>query len=250
MKSNNKALQEAHGMPEGLAPNTRALEFTMTIEGMSCASCSRLIEETLRKIRGVLEADVFFLSDFAHIKYNPLFISPREILTHISRLGYHPSLFQENEETYREKKALLLRMGISFFLTSNIMMISYALYFGFFETFSRNTVLYLSTPLWILSTIVVFYCGFPILKRTVSGLAEKKFFMETLISVGVLSAYGYSVIQMMQGGLHLYFDTASMLVSLVMLGKYIEVQAREKVSHSITELYHLSGSKVRTASMQ
>jgi heavy metal translocating P-type ATPase len=247
MKSNNKAVQEGQGMPEGLPQNTRALEFTMTIEGMSCASCSRLIEETLYKIRGVLEADVFFLSDFAHIKYNPLFVSPQEILTHISRLGYHPSLFQDNEETYQEKKALLLRMGISFFLTANIMMISYALYFGFFETFSRKAVLYLSTPLWILATIVVFYCGFPILKRTVSGLAEKKFFMETLISVGVLSAYGYSVVQMIQGGLHLYFDTASMLVSLVMLGKYIEAQAREKVSCSITELYHLAGSKVRPA---
>ncbi|MDY0041162.1 MAG: heavy metal translocating P-type ATPase, partial [Desulforhabdus sp.] len=60
-----------------------------------------------------------------------------------------------------------------------------------------------------------------------------------------LSAYFYSLVEMIGGGLHLYFDTASMLITLVLLGRYIESRAREKVSGSITELYRLANQKVR-----
>ena len=69
--------------------------------------------------------------------------------------------------------------------------------------------------------------------------------MDTLIAIGALSAYGYSVIQMARGSIHLYFDTASMLVSLVLLGKYIEARARHNVSAGILELYSYAGRKVR-----
>ena len=63
--------------------------------------------------------------------------------------------------------------------------------------------------------------------------------------MGALSAYGYSFFQMIQGSLHLYFDTASMLVTLVLIGKYIELHARQKLSRGIVELYELSNQKVR-----
>jgi heavy metal translocating P-type ATPase len=69
--------------------------------------------------------------------------------------------------------------------------------------------------------------------------------MDTLISVGVLSAYLYSLVQMITGSLNVYFDTAAMLVTLVLLGKYIEARAREKVSGGMQELYRLANQKVR-----
>jgi len=69
--------------------------------------------------------------------------------------------------------------------------------------------------------------------------------MDTLISVGALAAYFYSFVQIARGSLHLYFDTASMLITLVLLGKYIETHAREKVSAGITDLYKLANQKVR-----
>lgn len=222
-----------------------AQDLTFKVEGMWCATCARLIEEVLRKTEGILEAQVYFLSDMVQIKYLPGFLSLQDIFGRISPLGYRASLFQDSIERSKERRDLLLRLGISGFLTANVMMISFALYFGFFQEISQEAVGYLSYPIWLLSTPVVFYGGFPILKRATFGLRYLRTSMDTLISIGVLSAYGYSIVQMAKGSLHLYFDTASMLVTLLLLGRYIETQAKGKVSRGITELYRLANQKVR-----
>jgi heavy metal translocating P-type ATPase len=166
-------------------------------------------------------------------------------MTRISRLGYRPSLFQGELAIEREKKDLQLRLGISSILAMNVMMISFALYAGFFRDLSPTVIGYFSYPLWLMTTPVIFYGGFPIFRRAFAGLRYGQTSMDTLISVGALAAYFYSLVQMSRGSLHLYFDTASMLITLVLLGKYIEIHAREKVSAGITDLYKLANQKVR-----
>ncbi len=222
-----------------------AQELTLRIEGMWCTSCAWLIEEVLSRTRGIIESKVFFLSDIAQIKYLPQVLVPQDITAKIVSLGYRPSLFNDQTGYSRERNSLLMRLGISSVLTANIMMISFALYFGFFQNFSREVIGYFSFPLWALATPVIFYGGFPILRRAYGGLRYLKTSMDTLISVGALSAYAYSIIQMTRGSLHLYFDTASMLVTLVLLGKYIEIQAKGKISRGLMELYGLANQKVR-----
>ena len=222
-----------------------ALTLTLKIQGMWCPACSWLIEEVLRKTAGIPETNVQFFSDLAHVRYYPHLVTPKEILTRISGLGYRASLFQEEQEQAKEKRELLLRLGISSILTANIMMVAFALYYGFFEDLTAAGIRFLSWPLWAMATPVVFYGGWPILRKGLSALRYRAATMETLISVGALSAYGYSVFQMLQGSLHLYFDTAAMIVTLVLIGKYIELHARQKVSRGIVELYELSNQKVR-----
>jgi len=222
-----------------------AQDLSFRVEGMWCTTCARLIEEVLRRTEGILEARVHFLSDWVQIKYLPGFLSPQDIFGRISTLGYRASLFRDSAERSKERRDLLLRLGISGFLTANLMMISFALYSGFFLELSQEAIGYLSYPIWFLATVVVFYGGYPILKRAFVGLCYFSTSMDTLISIGTLSAYGYSLIQLVRGSIHLYFDTAAMLVTLVLLGRYIEAEAREKVSSGITELYRLASQKVR-----
>jgi heavy metal translocating P-type ATPase len=212
---------------------------------MWCPACSWLVEEVLRRTNGVLEPQVFFLSDLVHVKYFPHILSPQEIMTRISRLGYRPSLFQEELAIEREKKDLQLRLGVSSILAMNVMMISLALYAGFFRDLSPTVIGYFSYPLWLMTSPVIFYGAFPILRRALTALRYGRTSMDTLISVGALAAYFYSLVQMSRGSLHLYFDTASMLITLVLLGKYIETHAREKASAGITGLYKLANQKVR-----
>jgi len=226
-----------------------AQELTLKVEGMWCPSCAWLIEEVLRKTRGVLETKVFFLSDTAQIKYLPQYLNPSDILTKIIRLGYHPSSFEDESESSEERRNLLFRLGISSFLTANIMMISFALYMGFFQDLGQQAVRYLSYPLVVLATPVIFYGGLPILKRAYVGLRYGSASMDTLISVGALAAYFYSIFQMAKGTLHVYFDTASMLITLVLVGRYIEAQVKGRISKSITELYRLANQKVRLLTM-
>ena len=73
--------------------------------------------------------------------------------------------------------------------------------------------------------------------------------MDTLIAVGALATFFYSVVQTARGSLNVYFDTASMLITVVLLGRIIEAHAREKVSGGMTELYRLANQKIRLRTM-
>jgi P-type Cu+ transporter len=220
-------------------------EISIRVEGMWCVACSLLVEEFLRKVKGVLQAQVLFLADLAVIRYLPHLVKPSEILNRISSFGYGASLFQEEGRRLEEKKALLLRLGLSAILTMNIMMISFSLYFGFFQDLGEQAIGYLSYPLFLMASLVLFYGGFPILKRAYLDFRHHHASMDTLIAIGSLSAYGYSLVQMSKGSIHLYFDTAAMLITLVLLGRYLEMGAKEKVTKEITELYTFSKQKAR-----
>jgi heavy metal translocating P-type ATPase len=231
--------------PESPAGEELAEAMALRVEGMWCPACSWVIEEALRKTEGVVEARVIFLSDRAQIKYLPQRVDPPTLLAQISRLGYRATSFADRFEKSPEERSLFLRLGISSILTMNIMMISFFLYYGFFEELGQEAVRYFSYPLWFLSTAVLCYGGLPILKRAYHGIRYGSASMDLLITIGALAAYFYSVVQIARGGLHVYFDTASMLITLVLLGRYIEAKAREKVSTGVKELYELAIQKVR-----
>jgi heavy metal translocating P-type ATPase len=211
---------------------------------MWCSACSWLVEEILTKTRGILEVKASFLSDTVRVRYLPHELTPQEITRQISRLGYHPSFLTDDSKTSTEKRSLLICLGISSVVTANIMMISMTLYTGFIRDLDPATLQYLSYPLWLLSTFVLFYGGLPMLRRSWAGICSGRATMDSLILLGSFSAYGYSIVQLFRGSIHLYFDTASMLITLVLIGKYIERNSREKVSKGIAELYELIHQKV------
>ncbi len=221
------------------------LDVELKVEGMWCPSCSWLIEEVVRRTRGVLEARVSFISDRVQVKYAPHLVSPDEIRGRISRLGFRPALAGEVPSTSPESRERVLRLGISAILTANVMMISMALYFGFFQHLSPKVIGHFSYPIWLLATPVVFYGGLPILRRGWAGLRYGAPSMDTLVALGALAAYGYSVVQVARGSIHLYFETAAMLITFVLLGKYMETHAREKVLSGIFDLCQLVRRKVR-----
>ena len=125
------------------------LEMILKIEGMWCHACSWLIREILLRTPGVLEAEVFFLSDLARLRYLPHRITPREIIESFGRLGYRARLAAE--ETDEGQRDSLLRLGIAAIFTLNVMMISFALYGGFFEDIEAAGVGSLSLPLCLLA---------------------------------------------------------------------------------------------------
>ncbi len=221
------------------------LNIAMRLEGMWCPACAWLIEEVLRRTPGVLKPSVSFLSDTVQMQYLPHLVSPVEITAKIARLGYRASGLSEARSNASGKDDLLARLSVSAILSANVMMVSCALYFGFFRDLSSTVIGYFSYPLLAIATPVVFYGGFPILRKAASGLIYGKTSMDTLISMGVLAAYFYSILQMAKGSIYLYFDTACMLVTLVLAGKYIEMWARQRVSAGIAELYGLANQKVR-----
>ena len=228
-------------VPAGEASEDRVLKVT----GMWCPSCSWVIERSLCKKEGVVGASASFSSDRVKVTYLPRLVGPAEIAGVIRDLGYG---IRETDTEQGQERALrteLIRLGIGIFLTVNVMMISFGIYQGFLTELSDTAVRMMGVPIFLMSTVVVFYCGFPVLEKAFKAARVGGFVMETLISLGALSAYGLSVYQLFRGSLHMYFDTASMLITLVLLGKYLEARIRCRAILGVEEIYELLPGKAR-----
>ena len=228
-------------------PDKSTLSLTLKVDQMWCPACAWVIEETLKKSPGIASASCNFATDRVRCDYHPLIASPQKIIGSINDLGYEASLPGEGREA-KDRKAELIRFVVSAFLTMNVMMLSFALYSGFFTELSRDNVYKLSWPIFVMASVVLFYGGRNIYRRALAGIATAALSMETLITVGSFSAYFYSIYSLLSGSIHLYFDTASMLVTLVLLGKLIERRAKDEVQGDLANFFSLRPTKVKLCS--
>ena len=233
---------------EELAPIPDAAETRETVfhvGGMWCTSCGWLIEHALSRTRGVRSAEVLFASDLLKVRFCPQYLPPHRIVEKVDSLGYRASEYSgPSTANDTERKDLLLRTGIAAFLSMNAMMFSLVVYASYFESitgFGR----YIPYVLMAIATPSVFYCAAPILRIAFTGARLGVLRMESLLAMGILAAYGYSVVLAFSGSTHVYFDTACAIVTLVLAGKMIERGAKEKTARALTLLYRLMPSKVR-----
>lgn len=228
-----------------IAENAPVKEVLFKISGMWCNACAWFIETVLQKQPGIISAQVFFTSDLIKIKYYPQLLPLDNIVKLLNRSGYQVQLFNNESEEDRERQDLLLRLGISAFLWLNIMTLNTALYVGYFENISDSIQKFLPVILMLLATPVIFYCAQPIMRIAINGLYNRTVRMESLLALGILAAYFYSIVQIFNNGGHIYFDTAAAIVTLVLAGKYIEHNAKVHVSKAIMLLYQIMPKKVR-----
>lgn len=224
-----------------------ALPLNLRVSNMWCPACAWLIDQALRKSDGIIESRCNFSTDRLQIEYDPIRTSPDQIIQSIRSLGYKTAVPEESQDAIERRKEFI-RFIISVFLTMNVMMMSYALYSGFFTELTPDTIYKLSWPAFIMATIVLFYGGFEFFKKAWAGLSNAAFSMETLIVMGSLSAYTYSTFNLLAGSIHVYFDTASILITLVLLGKTLERRAKSRVLEDLELFFTLKPTKVRICS--
>jgi len=227
--------------------NRTVLSLNLTITDMWCPSCAWVLEEVLKKTPGIGDVSCIFSTDRLRCEYDPVQSSPDRIINIISSLGYGAFIPGEAQESKERQKAFV-RFAISAFLTANVMMLSFSLYSGFFTQLSTDAVYKLSLPVFVMATLVLFYGGFPIYRRAITGFFSAAFGLETLITIGAFSAYFYSTVNLFSGSIHLYYDTAAMLITLTLLGKTIERRARGAVQEDLGHFFSLKPTKVKHCS--
>src|SRR5208283_5049309 len=232
--------------PDAELANTPTRELLVQVSGMWCTSCAWLIEHVLVAERGVATAQASFASDMVKVTYCPQYLPPQRVLEKIQRLGYGAREYSvEQEFSAAEKRDLLVRLGLAGFLWANIMSLSLVVYAGYFEPITDSVRHYLPFVLLALTVPVVFYCAQPVMKLAWRGLLHGAIRMEALLALGICAAFLYSVAQTFRGGIHLYFDTVSVIVLLVLAGKLIEREAKERATQWITTLHRMAPNKVR-----
>jgi heavy metal translocating P-type ATPase len=227
-------------------PGAPTQEMLLQVGGMWCSACSWLIERALNDLPGVASAEVFFASDLAKVKYSPQYLPPDAIPARIEQLGYRASEYGGSDAAGKsDLRDLVLRLGIAAFLWANIMAFSVILYVGYFEQIAASASRILPWVLFALTTPMIFYCAYPILRSAFIGLRNWQIRMEVLLALGILTAYGLSIAQTLHGQTHVYFDTAAAIITLVLTGKLIERSAKDRAARSIAMLYRLMPKKVR-----
>jgi len=222
-------------------------EIDIIIEGIRCASCVWLNEKFLARTEGVEYARINFATHKARIRWDPDRVSLDRILKRIQSIGYVPRPYRESAY-FRQQKAeardLLVRFGTAAFLSSQLMIYSIALYAGYFQGIDPATRWALEFIAMALTIPVILYSGMPFIKNTLVGLRHLHFTMDALITIGAGSAFVYSVYQMAIGGT-VYFDTAAMIITLILLGRYIEATAKGRAAETIERLSELSPKEAR-----
>jgi Cu2+-exporting ATPase len=232
---------------DGLRPVGSEIETDVILDGIRCASCVWLNEKILLRTKGISYANVNYATHRAKIRWDPGKIDIGTIISRIKSIGYTPKPFLPTaweDEQKRQSRDLLIRFGTASFFSMQLMLFSIALYAGYFQGIDERIKFIFHVISFALTTPVVFYAGWPIIKGSFRGLRNLTFNMDVLIAAGSLSAYLYSIQQMVSGG-EVYFDTAAMIITLILLGRYIEAGAKRKASETISRLMQLSPREAR-----
>jgi heavy metal translocating P-type ATPase len=227
--------------------NGETCELALQVDGMWCASCGWLIEHMLRRDSGVVSAEVLFTSDLVKVRYYPQRTPPMRLRERIERLGYRATEYAPGAERGDggRRRDLQLRLGVAGFVWLNVMTLSAVFYVSYFESIADSMRAFLPFVLMGLSAPAVFYSAWPVLRLAGLGLREGVLRMETLLGLGILASYGFSVWQAFHGGNHFYFDTACAIVTFVLVGKVLEAGAKERAARAVKLLHRMMPRKAR-----
>jgi Cu+-exporting ATPase len=206
----------------------------INIEGMHCASCSALITRALKKTPGVVAASVNYASRKARVEYDEAQTDEQKLVALITSKGYPSKIGTDpdSERQVREKEIA----GLKFMLAFSAAFAIPALFVG---------MVFMDLPyhmliLFLLATPVQFIAGRSFYLGAWSALKNRTASMDTLIAVGTSAAYGYSVAALLGLVQEQYFETAAVLITLVILGKYLEALAKGRTSEAIRKLMGLA----------
>lgn len=222
----------------------------LSIEGMSCSACSSGLEKYLKKQTGIITANVNLVLAQAMIEYSDD-LTIDDLNKFVKEAGFK-SLGIYNPKTNSKKSNSKLYLIVFSFLSILVMYISMSHMIGLpvipFLDMSKYPVNY-SLTLFILTIPYLVY-GFDIIKNGYKNLIHKMPNMDTLVSIGVLASFIYSLfgtIMVLRGNSmyvhNLYFESACIIIFFIKLGRYIDAKSKEKTREAISSLVTITPDK-------
>ena len=229
------------------APAIAPAAIDLQIEGMTCVACAARIEKVLNRLPRVT-ASVNFASERAHVAFDPASITPAELTAAVVRTGYGAKPVDESpgagELSRAERDAAHQASGrsllIAALLTAPLVLQMVGMFAGRHEWM---------LPAWIqlvLATAVQFGFGRPFYRGAWNALRGGGANMDVLVALGTSIAWGYSAaVTLFAPGEHLYFESSAAIITLVLLGKWLEAGARARTGAAIEALIALQPPTAR-----
>ena len=220
---------------------------SLKIAGMHCAACAAAVERALAGQPGVSRAAVNFATERAAVTYDASATTVEALIRAVEQAGYRAARPGEDKARLaqgREARGLRRRLTFSFVLTILIMAGTHA---------AHAAPDAMGWALLTLATPVQFWAGSQFYRGAWAALRHRAGDMNTLIAVGTSAAYGYSLaVTVAPGalaragvGAHLYYDTSAMIITLILLGRWFETQAKGRASDAIRRLANLQPATAR-----
>ncbi|MGV8058148.1 MAG: heavy metal translocating P-type ATPase [Smithellaceae bacterium] len=232
-------------------PSARQDKLTISVGGMTCAACVRRVENALKEVTGVLDANVNLATARATVTHEARWGGLTELEKAITGQGYQflgeiDSSGPDPAEAARTRdlKELKIKVTSGAVLSIIIFFGSMQHWFGFLQGIPRETMLY---AMFLLTAPAVFWVGSRFFTGAIKAARQKTSDMNTLVAVGAFSAYLYSAVAtfsphfFMTAGVmpHVYYDGAAMIVTLILVGRLLEAKAKGRTSTAIKELMGL-----------
>lgn len=223
-------------------------EITLRIEGMHCASCTMNVENYLTRLDGIYDVKADLTSQTAFIRYDKNKITLKNMEKIINNLGF--TLLGINgqtaidEEKIYENDLKSKRNRIIIGLTSSaiLMILMYSKWDPLMELTHNTPISSMGLLSLIISIIPFLYVSLPILKAGINGLLHKNLNMDVMYSMGIMVAYTSSILgtfSIILDHTFMFYESALMLPSFLMIGRYLEAKAKNKTSNSIKQLIGL-----------
>ncbi|MCH7576864.1 MAG: heavy metal translocating P-type ATPase, partial [Chloroflexi bacterium] len=225
--------------------------------GVTCPTCVVNIERALDRLPGVEGVDVNFAAERVKVAYNPGQVKPEALVREVESTGYRAQLREdeappqdvadrEAEARRREIGDLTRRVALGAVLSVIVFLGSFEEWFGFLpNVMSEFWFLFLfAAPAYL-------WVGWPIHRATWASLRNRTADMNTLITVGTTAAFGYSIIatffdQLLPENLvQVYYDTAALIITLILLGRLLEARAKGQAGAAIKKLMGLQAKTAR-----
>jgi Cu+-exporting ATPase len=229
----------------------------LSIDGMTCASCVARVEKALKKVPGVEQANVNLATEHAWIQPNAT-VSSQDLIRAIQKAGYDAKLLQHDSNEQHDKKNLeqqqLKRdLVISLILALPVFILEMGSHMipAFHMWVMHNIGQQQSWLIqFALTTLVLLLPGRRFYQKGIPALLRFAPDMNSLVAVGTLAAYSFSLVAtfmpqlLPEGTVHVYYEAAAVIVSLILLGRYFEAKAKGRTSQAIQ---HLIGMQAKTA---
>ena len=224
-------------------------EIHLIIEGIHCSACIWLNEKVLHKTDGILEASINYSTNKAKVVWDPNVLKLSKIIETIRSIGYNAYPYDpklQEERAIATRKTYYTRILVAVFGAMNIMWLAVAHYAGYFTGIQQSFKDILNVAEFVLATPVLFYSGWIFFKGAYYGYKNKIVNMDTLVASGALSAYIYSIYAMLSQKGEVYFDSVVMIITFVLVGKYLEVLSKKSAVDTLDSIMGSTPTEVTT----
>ncbi|MNK68609.1 putative copper-importing P-type ATPase A [compost metagenome] len=217
-------------------------EIQLSVEGLTCAACAWLIERHLMGLPGLHYVNVNTTTHRARIKWDPDRLSLSDILKGFAKIGYRAYPFQTHsqEALYaREVRSYMFRMALAGLGSMQVMMCAVALYMDLFISVEEEFMIYFKWISLLLSTPIMIYSAQPFYAGAWRSLRQGHLSMDVSVSLALIGAFVASIWATVFNTGEVYYDSITMFVFFLLLGRLLELRARRKASESSSNLARL-----------